>query len=135
VNLSLLRSKKAWIYGSHDLAQNCVISVMTVGCIHLVIYQQQQQLELPKAQSQLISSFCQGRRYGLSGQAVNSIRAVALQRTNTENSKQILPEKELRGHSPNLHVSDLYIPTSDLPILLQEICGPIRGIYKSLTDT
>jgi hypothetical protein len=31
--------------------------------------------------------------------------------------------------SPNLHihvsVSDLYIPTIDLPILLQEKCGPI----------
>jgi hypothetical protein len=26
-------------------------------------------------------------------------------------------------------VSDLYIPTIDLPILLQEICGPILGIY------
>jgi hypothetical protein len=30
---------------------------------------------------------------------------------------------------PNFHihvsVSDLYIPTIDLPILLQEICGPI----------
>ncbi len=39
----------------------------------------------------------------------------ALQRTNTENWKQIFPEKELRGHSPNFHihvsVSDLYIPT------------------------
>jgi hypothetical protein len=37
----------------------------------------------------------------------------------TENSKQIFPEKELRGHSPNFHihvpVSDLYIPTIDLP--------------------
>jgi hypothetical protein len=31
-------------------------------------------------------------------------------------------------------VSDFYIPTIDLPILLQEICGPILGIYKSLTD-
>jgi hypothetical protein len=29
-------------------------------------------------------------------------------------------------------VSDFYIPTIDLPILLQEICGPILGIYKSL---
>jgi hypothetical protein len=28
----------------------------------------------------------------------------ALQRTNTENSKQIFPEKELRGHSPNFHI-------------------------------
>jgi hypothetical protein len=52
-----------------------------------------------------------------------------LQRTNTENSKQISPEMELLGHSPNFHihvsVSDLYIPTIDLPILLQDICGPI----------
>ncbi len=48
----------------------------------------------------------------------------ALQRTNTENSKQIFQEKELCGHSPNFHiqvsVSDLYIPTIDLPIQLQE---------------
>ncbi len=47
-----------------------------------------------------------------------------LQRTNTENLKQIFPEKELRSRSPNFHihvsVSDLYIPTMDLPILLQE---------------
>ncbi len=68
----------------------------------------------------------------------------ALQRTNTENSKQIFPEKELRGHSLIFHihvyVSDLSIPTIDLPILLQEICGPILEIWKciyckSLTDT
>jgi hypothetical protein len=62
-----------------------------------------------------------------------------LQRTNTESLKQIFPEKELRGHSPNFHihvlVSDLYIPTMDLPILLQEICGPILGINRWLTDT
>jgi hypothetical protein len=32
-------------------------------------------------------------------------------------------------------VSDLYIPTIILPILLEEICRPILGIYKSLTDT
>jgi hypothetical protein len=55
-----------------------------------------------------------------------------LQRTNTENWKQLFPEKELRSHSPNFHfqvsLSDLYIPTIDLPILLQEICGPILGI-------
>ncbi len=48
--------------------------------------------------------------------------------------KHIFPEKEMRGHSPNFHihvsVSDLYIPTIYLPILLQEICGPIPGIYK-----
>jgi hypothetical protein len=28
-------------------------------------------------------------------------------------------------------VSDLYIPTNNLPILLQEICRLILGIYKS----
>ncbi len=37
----------------------------------------------------------------------------ALLRTNTKNSKQIFPEKELRGHTPSFHihvsVSDLYI--------------------------
>jgi hypothetical protein len=62
-----------------------------------------------------------------------------LQRTNSENSKQIFLFWELRGHSPNFHihvsVRDLFNPTIDLPILLQEICGPILGIYKSLTDT
>ncbi len=48
----------------------------------------------------------------------------SLQRHNTENWKQIFPEKELRGLSPNLYihvsVSDLYIPTFGLPILLQK---------------
>ncbi len=47
-----------------------------------------------------------------------------LQRHNTKNSKQIFPEKELCGQSPNFHihvsVSDLYISPIDLPILLQE---------------
>jgi hypothetical protein len=61
------------------------------------------------------------------------------QRHNNENSKQIFPEKELRGASPNFHihvsVSNLYIPV--LPILLQEntVGGPILGINESLTDT
>jgi hypothetical protein len=49
-----------------------------------------------------------------------------LQRQNTEISKKIFPEKEYRGLSPNFHihasVSDLYIPTVGLPILLEEIC-------------
>ncbi len=47
-----------------------------------------------------------------------------LQRDNTENSKPIFPEKELRGLSPNFHfhvsVNDLYIPTNSLPILVWE---------------
>jgi hypothetical protein len=46
------------------------------------------------------------------------------QRHDTENSKQIFPEKELNCLSPNSYihvsVSDLYIPTISLPILLQE---------------
>jgi hypothetical protein len=62
-----------------------------------------------------------------------------LQRKNAEILKQIFPEKEYRGLSPNFHihvsVSELYIPTMELAFLLEEICGPILGIYKSLTDT
>ncbi len=54
-------------------------------------------------------------------------------------SKQIFPEKECRGLSPNVHihvsVSDLYISTIGQPILLEEICRSILGLYKSLTDT
>jgi hypothetical protein len=47
-----------------------------------------------------------------------------LQRHNTENSKQIFPEKELRGFSTNFHihvsVSDLFVPAIRPPVLLQE---------------
>jgi hypothetical protein len=63
----------------------------------------------------------------------------ALQRQNAENLKQIFPEKEYRGLSPNFHihvsVSELYIPTMGLPVLLEEICRMILGIYQSLKDT
>jgi hypothetical protein len=42
-----------------------------------------------------------------------------LQRHNTENSKQVFPEEELRGLSPNFYIhvslSNLYIPTIGLP--------------------
>ncbi len=47
-----------------------------------------------------------------------------LQRHNTENSKKIFPEKELRGYGLNSYshasVSDLHIPLIGLPILLKE---------------
>jgi hypothetical protein len=47
-----------------------------------------------------------------------------LQRKNAENLKQIFPEKEYRGLSPNFHihvsVSELYIPTMELPFLLAQ---------------
>ncbi len=65
--------------------------------------------------------------------------ASTLQRQKAKNLKQIFPEKEYRGLSPNFHihvsVSELYFPTVCLPFLLEEICGPILGIYKSLNDT
>ena len=61
----------------------------------------------------------------------------ALQRQNKENLKQIFPEKEYRGLSPNFHinvsVSELYIPTMGLPVLLEEICRLILGIKRSKT--
>ncbi len=50
--------------------------------------------------------------------------ATKLQRHNTENLKQIFPEKELRGLGPNFHihvsVGNLYIPMIGLPFLIQE---------------
>jgi hypothetical protein len=65
--------------------------------------------------------------------------AYALQRQNAENLKQIFPEKEYRGLSPNFHihvsVSKLYIPTMGLPFLLEEICRLILGIYSMNRDT
>ena len=58
----------------------------------------------------------------------------ALHIQNAENLKQIFPEKEYRGFSPNFHiqvsVSKLYIPTMGLPFLLEEICGPILGYVE-----
>jgi hypothetical protein len=62
-----------------------------------------------------------------------------LQRQNAEKLKQIFPEKGYWGLSPNFHilvsVSELYISTMGLPVLLEEICRLILGIYKSLKDT
>ncbi len=67
----------------------------------------------------------------------------ALHRHNTENSKHIFPEKELRGLSPNFHihlsVSDLYIPRIGLPILLHENMwtdpgGYMNGIFVAVRD-
>ncbi len=44
-----------------------------------------------------------------------------------------IPKKEIAQPQSQFHiyvpVSDLYIPTIDLPILLQEISGPILWIY------
>jgi hypothetical protein len=61
-----------------------------------------------------------------------------VQRHDTENLKQIFPEKKMRGHSPNFHipvsVSDFYIPSIDLPILLGKYVDPFRDyINRSQT--
>ncbi len=54
----------------------------------------------------------------------------------TENSKQLFPEKELWGLSPNFHidlsVSDLYIPRIGPHISYSRIG---MGIHKSRSDT
>jgi hypothetical protein len=55
----------------------------------------------------------------------------ALQRHWTENCIKIFPERQLFGLSPNFYnhisVSDLYIPTIDLPSWLQENRWTDRG--------
>jgi hypothetical protein len=76
---------------------------------------------------------------GCCGRRLTNLTGYTLQRQNTEISKQIFSKKEYRGLSPNFYVqasvSDLYIPTVGLPILLEEICRPMVGLYKWLTDT
>jgi hypothetical protein len=62
------------------------------------------------------------------------------EKTKYRNFETNIPRKRIyRGLSPNFHihasVSDLNIPTICLTILLEEICRPILGLYKSLTDT
>ena len=50
-----------------------------------------------------------------------------------------IPRKGISGPQSQFHihvsVSELYIPTMGLPVLLEEICRLILGIYKSLKDT
>jgi hypothetical protein len=56
---------------------------------------------------------------------VNLRKIPCTAKTKCQNFKQIFPEKEYRGLSPNFHihvsVSELYIPTMGLPFLLEEI--------------
>ncbi len=56
-----------------------------------------------------------------------------------QNFETNTPRKGISGLSPNfdIHASvgDLCIPTIGLPILLEEMCRTILGLYKSLTDT
>jgi hypothetical protein len=53
--------------------------------------------------------------------------------------KLLFPKQNYNVLSPSsftyISVRDLYISRIGLPILLQEISGPILGIYNSLTDT
>jgi hypothetical protein len=64
-----------------------------------------------------------------------------LQRQNTEILKQIFPEKEYLGLSPNFHlkcVCERFIYSHDRHGNFaggNTVCRPILGLYKSLTDT
>jgi hypothetical protein len=62
-----------------------------------------------------------------------------LQRTNAENWKQIFPEKELSSYIsqfPHSCVCKQFIYFHNRSAYSAEgICGPILGVYKSLTDT
>jgi hypothetical protein len=53
--------------------------------------------------------------------------------------KLLFPKENYNVLSPSsytyISVRDLYISKIGLPILLREICGPILGLYKLLTDT
>jgi hypothetical protein len=61
-----------------------------------------------------------------------------LQRHNTKILNKFSQKRNCAASVPIstlLSLSDLYISTIGLPILLQEKCRPILGIYKLLTDT
>jgi hypothetical protein len=66
------------------------------------------------------------------GKATGSLATLCCSTQCTENSKQIFPERKLRGLVPNFYihvcVSDSYIPMIGPPILLYCVCGPIVGI-------
>ncbi len=73
-----------------------------------------------------------------SNTAQSHMRALCtLQRTNT--AKQIFPEKELCGHSPNfyIHVSwERFVYSHKRSAYSAAgVCVLILGIYKTLTDT
>ncbi len=64
----------------------------------------------------------------------------ALQRHNTDNSKQKFPEKELRCFSPNFHIHepviDLYNSTRSVCLFFcRKLCGPILGIYVKIANS
>ncbi len=65
------------------------------------------------------------------------IAYICTAKTKYKNFETNIPRKGIS--SPNFHihasVSDLYISTIGLPILLEEVCRPILGLYTSLTDT
>jgi hypothetical protein len=64
------------------------------------------------------------------------VTLAALQRHNAENFETTISRKGIARSQfqfPHVFVRDLCIPMVDLPILLQEICEPILGIYNMLT--
>jgi hypothetical protein len=64
-----------------------------------------------------------------------------LQRTNTEKFETNIPRKGIvrpQSQFPRSCARERFVnynPTIDLPILLQEICGPILGIYIYRSQT
>jgi hypothetical protein len=86
---------------------------------------------LPQKQRRVQGIWQQGMQIQILAGSQRCESTNALQRQNTEISKQIFPGKELRGYSPNSYihvsVSDLYIPLIGLPILLQENRWAGRG--------
>ncbi len=67
--------------------------------------------------------------------SVDGMKLHTLQRTNTEDLKQLFPEKKLRGHSPNFHI---HVSLSDLYCIFPpSICLSFSRKYvdRSLTDT
>ncbi len=111
-------------------------------------YRDNKVLEIRKAvPSTFVFSGFKGRAHRKQKQGLIELLSVskldALHRHNTENSKYIFSEKELRGLSPNFHihvsVSDLYLPRIGLPILLQENTWTdpdryINGIFVAVRD-
>jgi hypothetical protein len=78
----------------------------------------------PVSLSSYSTSLCIVAGWVVVDKNIHTIGAKQLPRHNTENSKQLFQEKEMRGLSLYFHiyvsVTDLYIPRIDLPILLQE---------------
>ncbi len=84
--------------------------------------------------------------YGLRNPYINLKTENSQDYAQKPHCKDKIPKfRKIYSQKRNIGVSDpistfmrlwaIYIPTIGLPILLQDICRPLLGIYKSLTDT